>query len=521
MTAVRRSLVACVLLACSERDDAGLPCAALEVGRELADEDHIARLDGWRAMPTMRDGVYVHQSSHEIAPADVTIALFGNGNRDMNNFVCASADARKQEPDLVPHVYALPRCPEDYVRGFVMSRFEGEGVLTRLWLALGSLATVGATGSEVVRIYVDDDPQRVFEFPLAGMLDGTADPVFAPPFGIGASRQVAWYYPVAFASKLVIAIDDLGPTELVYHQASAVLEPIGERDCDLSALRPAVLGPAPRGELTTHAAPDSIALDGPGTIQELVVRTSDPTALHDMRMTVTFDDQTTWSVALGDLFSVRLALPADEAAALLRAREVDGQTELTLALPMPFAASAELVFDAGPAFEVDLVVDPELPAAPWGHLEVHARQSLAPFVGRHPVVDVAGRGRLAGVCLTAQGHDGGALGLFTGPFNFLEGDPTIRVDGRDVVLGTGTEELFDGAFYFAEGPHANPFAQSWGRARDEAAVPRTGSINACRWHPGTDAIDFATSLSMDVEVGPGMPVLLDQYRSVAFVYRER
>jgi hypothetical protein len=519
MTAARCSVVVSMMMACSESD--APPCAAIEVGRELGDVEHVERLDGWRAMPTLRDGVYVHHSSREQAPFDAAISLFGNGNRDMNNFVCASADARKQAPDLVPHVYALPECPEDYVRGFVMARFEGEGVLTRLWLALGSLATIGAAGSEVVRIYVDDDPRRVFEFPLAGMLDGTADPVFAPPFGIGASRQVAWYYPVAFASKLVIAIDDLGPTELVYHQASAVLEPIGERDCDLAALRPAVLGPAPQGEVTTHAAPGAIALTGPGTIHELVVRTPDPTALLDVVMTATFDDQSTWSVALGDLFSMRLALPADDATTLLRAREVDGQTELTLALPMPFETSAELVFAAGPAFEVDLVVDPELPAAPWGHLEVHARRSVGPFAGRHPIVDVAGRGRLAGVCLTAQGHDGGALGLFTGPFNFLEGDPTIRIDGRDVVLGTGTEELFDGAFYFAEGPHANPFAQAWGRARDEASVPRTGSINACRWHPGTDAIDFATSLSMDVEVGPGMPALLDEYRSVAFVYRER
>jgi len=521
MADARRSVVACVLLACAESDSEPLPCASIEVGRELADDEHVERLDGWRAMPTLRDGIYVHHSSHERVASEAPIALFADGNRDMNNFVCASADASKQAPDLVPHVYELAQCPEDYVQGFVMARFEGTGVLTRLWLALGSLATAGAAGDEVVRIYVDDDPRRVFEFPLTGMLDGTADPVFAPPFGIGASRQVAWYYPVAFASKLVIAIDDLGPTELVYHQASAVLEPIGERDCHLSALRPTVLGPAPRGEITTHAAPASIALTGPRTIHEIVVRTPDPTALHDVMMTATFDGETAWSVALGDLFSVRLAPPADEATALLRSREVDGQTELALALPMPFATSAELVFDAGPAFEVDVIVDPELPAAPWGHLEVHARQSVGPIDGRHPIVDVAGRGRLAGVCLTAQGHDGGELGLFTGPFNFLEGDPTIRIDGRDVVLGTGTEELFDGAFYFAEGPHANPFAHAWGRARDEDAVPRTGSINACRWHPATDAIDFATSLSMDVEIGPGMPRLLDHYRSVAFVYRQR
>jgi hypothetical protein len=113
---------------------------------------------------------------------------------------------------------------------------------------------------------------------------------------------------------------------------------------------------------------------------------------------------------------------------------------------------------------------------------------------------------------------GAALGSFSGPFNFLEGDPTIRIDGRDTVLGTGTEELFDGAFYFDEGPHAGPFSQAWGRTRVDA-VPATGSVSACRWHAPPDTIDFHASISMDLEIGPGMPGLLDRYRSVAFVYR--
>lgn len=512
-----RSIAACLLLACASPDDE--TCTRVEAGLELGDAVHVAALDDWHAMPTLGGGTYVHQSSRELVPAAVDIPLLGNGNRDMNNFLCASADARKAAPDLVPHVYALPACPEAYVQGFVTARFEGTGVLTRLWLALGSHATGPRPGNEVVRIYVDDDPRRTLERPLAEMIDGTADPVFAPPFGLGASRHLAWSYPLAFASKLVIAIDDLGPSELVYHQASAVLEPIGERGCDLDAQPPTMLGPAPRGELTTHAVPGAIALDGPGTIHEIVVRAPDIAALHDVVMTATFDGRVAWSLPLADLFSIRLALPADAPTAPLRARSLDDRTELSLALPMPFAASAQLDFGAGLSFEVDLVVDPSTPAEPWAHLEAHAHETLGPFDGRHPIVDVTGRGRFAGVCLTMEGHDDGLLGILSGPFNFLEGDPTIRIDDRDVVLGTGTEELFDGAFYFDEGPHAGPFSQSWGRTRDDAAVPRTGSVSACRWFAPPDTVDFRDALSMDLEIGPGMPTLLDHYRSVAFVYR--
>ena len=504
---VPRVAIACLLLACGEREPA--QCAP---GEDLGDAEHLAALAGWAELPGLGDGTYVHHSSAELEPSDGAILLISGGNRDFNNFVCASADASKEEPDLVPHVYELDACPEDYVQGFVMARFEGEGVLSRLWLALGSQATGGEAGDAVVRLYVDDDPQRVFEFPYAGMLDGSADPVFARPFGAEAVRHVAWYYPVAFDAKLVIAIDRLGPQEFVYHQASAVLEPIGDRDCDLSEVRPAELGPSPTGETSTHAAPGTIALQGPGTIQELVVRGADP----DVVMTATFDGHAGWSLPLGDLLSTRLAIPADERSAPLRARD----TEVALALPMPFAESAELTFGDGPSFEVDLVVDPALPPEPWGHLEARAAQTVGPHNGRHPIVDITGRGRLAGLCMMLEGHDGGELGLFSGPFNFLEGDPTIRLDGRE-ILGTGTEEIFDGAFYFDEGPHAGPFSQSWGRTRDDAAVPRTASVSACRWHAPLDALDFRESLSMDLEVGPSMPGLLDRYRSVAFVYRSR
>jgi hypothetical protein len=38
------------------------------------------------------------------------------------------------------------------------------------------------------------------------------------------------------------------------------------------------------------------------------------------------------------------------------------------------------------------------------------------------------------------------------------------------------------------------------------------------WHLLTDAIDFQQSLAFDLEIGPGEPALLENYRSITWAY---
>jgi hypothetical protein len=45
-----------------------------------------------------------------------------------------------------------------------------------------------------------------------------------------------------------------------------------------------------------------------------------------------------------------------------------------------------------------------------------------------------------------------------------------------------------------------------------------GKASACRWNVHGTELDFQQSLEATLEIGPGMPELLDRYRTVAFLY---
>jgi len=104
---------------------------------ELADAESLAALAHWSALPAFGDGIYRQQSSHDRGRGSVPNPLWLEGNRDMNNFICASADSEPAADE--PFVLDLDKCPEAYVRGYVMARFKGSGRLARMWLTAASL----------------------------------------------------------------------------------------------------------------------------------------------------------------------------------------------------------------------------------------------------------------------------------------------------------------------------------------------------------------------------------------------
>jgi hypothetical protein len=102
---------------------------------------------------------------------------------------------------------------------------------------------------------------------------------------------------------------------------------------------------------------------------------------------------------------------------------------------------------------------------------------------------------------------------------FLEGNEIGIADGERALNGTGTEDYFNGAFFFDEGPRSTPFAQVWAITPHIVGNSDHASVSACRWHILGDAIDFDSAFDLRLEIGPGNPSLLDAYRSVAYLYR--
>ncbi|MDI3291495.1 DUF2961 domain-containing protein [Polyangium sp. 15x6] len=510
---------------------------------ELADEAALAALADFRALPVFGEGRYVQTGSQDrLSGAPAPSDFVERGNRDMNHFVCRGREASVSEIQLIPPIYDEAECPEAYVRGVVLSRFSGSGYLSRLWLTASSLRNGLVANDEVLRIWVDDEENPVVEEPLAAVIDGTAGEMFAPPFGDGPGNHVAWYYPVVFSKKIVIALDGLGPLEYYYHQAGAVLSPEAEprkaaearlaaRDQAISVLSSTAEGAIPGEPLV---APEVVALEpgqttpladlaGPSTIHAFSIEIAEAqfAALRDVTLSVTWDDEAAPAILLpfSDLFAATLDPPEDASLALAGSK-AGGMVRLALRLPMPFKEKAVFAATSAAAAPVDFTLsirgEKAVPSEPFGHLHAVRNETVAPAPGlEHPLASVTGRGRWAGTCLLLEGRGIGDGSLFDEPLNFLEGDERAVLDGVTSIVGTGTEDYLNGAFYFESGPHASPFAQWWGTV----VTPPSARASACRFHVLTDRIDFQTSAEIALEIGPGIPETLDRYRSVTFLYR--
>ena len=514
--------------------DAGTAVETI-VPAELADEEALAELSSWDAIAVLGDGLYRQQSSTDrLSGAPAPTPFVDRGNRDMNHFVCRSAHAVVSGSHLIEPIYDLDACPEPYVKGVVLSRFEGSGRLARLWMTLFSIREQ-PPDDEVLRIYVDDETEPVVQVPLAAALDGSAADVFAPPFRAGGQTRLAWHYPVVFGSRLLVTLDRLGDLDLYYHQTDVVLDatprPRIRAPDALAAIRNDVralltIGPTLTGEtveVSLNLAPGETGsllsrTSAPGTVRSVRVALASSAAplLDDVRLVASWDGG---EAAIDAPLSLVLgtALRAPARGHLLRGDDAAGEIWADLRLPLPFSDRADIVVVNDAAVPVTLTVHLSVDDAPpppgAGRLHAQVNDTDATGPAPHPLADITGRGRLVGTCLYLEGHAGADAGIFASPFNFLEGDEMGAVDGT-AITGTGTEDYLDGAFYFEEGEFVTPWAQVWGIASDGDG----GEVSACRWHVLGDAIDFESSLTSALEIGPGEPEMRDRYRSITWLY---
>lgn len=508
---------------------------------ELADAASLELLTDPGRLPIFGDGKYFQTGSYDRESGAIPPASFvDRGNRDMNHFACRGVEASVSEAQIVPPIYDDEVCPESYVRGVALARIEGSGRLARFWMTASSLRNGAVANDEMFRIWVDDDPSPVVEEPLAAIIDGSAGEMFAPPFGDGPGDHVAWYYPVVFSKKIIVGLDNLGPLEYYYDQVAVVLDPQPLNRKAASARLPArddakavLHGTGKGADASVELAANSFLLmpgqtvtlfelPGPKTIRtlRLEVAASVLPQLADVEWQITWDDAAAPAMALpmSDLFAASLQAPENSSLGLWSyANDI---VQMELRLPMPFEKNAKIVATNNHANPVDFTIsmrgDTMVPAEPFGYLHVERRQTIAPAAGKtHPLASVTGRGRWAGTCMMLEGQGIGDGTLFDEPLNFLEGDELGTLDGELTIRGTGTEDYFNGAFYYEAGSHSTPFAQWWGTRVDGLV----GQSSACRFHVLGDTIDFAESAELELEIGPGIPETLVRYRTVTFLYR--
>jgi hypothetical protein len=201
--------------------------------------------------------------------------------------------------------------------------------------------------------------------------------------------------------------------------------------------------------------------------------------------------------------------------------------------PMPYGKGARITVENRsdkPLRALYYQVDYQKWPAPPSPLRFHAVRHLSapePFPGaaagargarnpegkgNHPLVDVRGRGHLAGVCVSVDGAGAG----------WWEGDEMVWIDGeaRPSIVGTGTEDYFGGAWGFRR-EYNTPFhgvtflAKVPGRPDWQA-----GLFTFYRFHQ-PDPITFRHSLRMTIERGHNNHRRDSTYSSVAYFYLAR
>lgn len=244
--------------------------------------------------------------------------------------------------------------------------------------------------------------------------------------------------------------------------------------------------------------------------------------LEGMRLQVEVDGRLTVDSPMGEFFGSGLG-KADVSALMY---SIDPEGEFVSWWPMPFARSAT----------VTLVNDSDQQLSGGKARVVSTRDATMPrrLTGPHPelgyfhatshrdeitpgedwtFLEVEGQGRFLGVNHTMSSIlDAGNVR------GYLEGDERFSVDGRRTPQwhGTGSEDLYEGGWYFNAGPFSNPM--------NGAPASEAGGLFGCPVQCDSayrlligDAIDFQAGVDLGIEPG-GFSEHEALYSSTAFWY---
>jgi len=359
----------------------------------------------------------------------------------------------------------------------------GPGVVWRIWMT-GLDALLGRELGGDIAFHLDDEPAPRLWLTRADLFSGTTAPFLAPLAGNDDVSSGGFYAmtPIPFARRLRMTTShvpnwlQVSFTRLPPNHAVASFDPT--LDVSAVAARLAQAGDPSTTVPPTSSAEVAVAV-APGTTQTLWTGTGPGTIVRlellapagadvplGLRLRAAFDGATTVDAPLDEMFGASLG---DGARSIAYGRDGD---RFYCYFPMPFAHTAALELQHTGAAPVDgwtvrIGTVDRLPPVAWHPLHVTSTSaSLAPDGRDYVLIDVPGRGHVAGVVLTSGCGVEGACQLPTLPGadgTHLEGDERITLDGGTwpQLHGTGLEDFFSGGFYYVRGAftlptHGNP-----------------------------------------------------------------
>ena len=396
--------------------------------------------------------------------------------------------------------------------GLVIAELKGPGALTRIWTPTPIDAPI--------EFYIDGETRPRIRLPFSALFSGKQAPFTGELVGQGLGGYYS-YVPIEFARSIKVVVR---APKLQFYQINYALYAPGTRVQSGATSPPPALRASPEGatvtaefELAAGAAVTLFESRAPGRISSLKVGPASAFAgdARDIDIRMTWDGAATPAVEipLTELFGFSFGQPSARSALI----GTVGDTGY-FNLPMPFASGArvELVSrrPGGPPLRLrsEVTASARAKAADEGWL--HARWNREATVTRgkpFEMLDVRGRGHVAGFALQVQGAKPGDTGFF-------EGDDVVMIDGKLAIHGTGTEDLFNGGWYGLPG-----------RWNDRASLPLSGSLDYSRQLARTggyrllpsDAYSFRRSLNFTIEYGPERNEAEGDYAGTVFYYLDR
>ncbi|MCK8643656.1 glycoside hydrolase family 172 protein [Mycobacterium colombiense] len=431
--------------------------------------------------------------------------------------------------------------------GCVIAEDHGAGEIDSIWLTRDG-GNVRALGN----IRIELDGQAVVDTPLQSVVDGTLGAPFEWPLVANAAQSPGGVYikvPMPYRRSMRISIT----SHLEYYHVDYRQFPDGDGINTFSPSDPAldvldtltsagVADPKPVApgaahstrvsDLSAGAAQTIAEPAGSAGISELRLQLPGPAAeqLGGLRLQIEFDGRTMVDSPLGEFFGAGLGANPVRSLMFGASTQPDGSLVLCDWWPMPFAQSARVTLvntGAGPVTGIvsDVVTTPDAQWAPAltsgraGYFT--ARSHAGPTAPGQDWVfaEEQGRGKFVGVSHTIHGYRTKTAFSDDAPY-FLEGAERVYTDGAASPqwYGTGTEDLYEGGWYFKNGTH---FSDPLNGQPDQ----RTATGGCADYCVAVyrimlaDAIGFHSGIRFGIEHGKRNMVQPD-YSSTAFLYTQ-
>jgi len=455
----------------------------------------------------------------------------------------SSYDRSGANDDGIPGTYS---CRRITAQGrCVLAEHAGPGEIDSMWFTRHR-ANIAPTGG--LRIVLDG--RTVVDAPLLDVVNGRLGAPFVLPLVANTFQSSGGAYvkvPMPFRERMEVSTS---ANPIYYHVAFrtfsdadgvTIFDPAAPAADVLATLRasglrdpkPALPGARTAARAFTLAPGRRLVLDrrtGPGVITALQLRFRRLSAprrgvpfprqelFRFARVQMFFDGRRTVDAPLGEFFGSGIA-PAT-VRALLLAQSPSPFGWLSAWWPMPFTEGAALHLvntSRTSVFAGDLRVT-GAPSAQWGEalrsgeagrFRTTSRRGFTTPGVDWPILVTGGRGLVVGVSQSLRG---------TVTRRYLEGDERVSADGAPVSLyhGTGTEDFYEGGFYFLRGPFTRPLNGAPARRFGGFSCPLSDCTSMYRLLVG-DAIPFARSLRFTMEHGPAN-ALRGLYGSTAYWY---